>query len=237
MTIPIDQSSSRDERLTRELEQCIRERLQTDLVGFARIGKFEGAPRGRHPTDLLPGANSAITFAVAWPAIRDPEADVVPMTKLQDTAFHVACRLEEQQYQVLPIPTLPVPDRAADWGRGTRPVPGRSAFSHRHAAVAAGLGELGLNGLFVAPRYGPNVRLSSVITSAKLVPSSPYEEQLCAGEQCARCIRVCPRDAYGGPLAYVVAGRQIVQCAFLREHCEEAGVYCVECLAACPVGA
>lgn len=58
-------------------------------------------------------------------------------------------------------------------------------FSMRHAAVACGLGELGLSNLFLAPDMGPRVRLSAFITTAPLEPDPMYEEPLCLGENVA----------------------------------------------------
>ena len=33
------------------------------LVGVASIDRFDGAPKGHHPTDLLPGARSVVVIA------------------------------------------------------------------------------------------------------------------------------------------------------------------------------
>ena len=37
------------------------------LVGIAPVSRFEGAPLGHHPVDLLPGARSVVVFAVRAP--------------------------------------------------------------------------------------------------------------------------------------------------------------------------
>jgi hypothetical protein len=36
------------------------------LVGVASVDRFEGAPKGHHPTDLLPGAKSVISIAMRF---------------------------------------------------------------------------------------------------------------------------------------------------------------------------
>ncbi|NIN01046.1 MAG: epoxyqueuosine reductase, partial [candidate division Zixibacteria bacterium] len=41
-------------------------------------------------------------------------------------------------------------------------------ISHKHAAVAAGLGKFGVNNLVLSPKWGPRVRLTTVITNAQL---------------------------------------------------------------------
>ena len=64
------------------------------------------------------------------------------------------------------------------------------AFSFKHAAVQAGMGVIGKNGLLLTPSYGPRVKLSVVLTEASLEGSHPIEEDLCA--DCTICIKVCP---------------------------------------------
>jgi len=67
------------------------------------------------------------------------------------------------------------------------------SFSHTHAAVKAWLGEIGLNGLFLSPQYGPRVHLGSVITTALLTPDPELEVQLC--DHCLKCVNECPAKA------------------------------------------
>lgn len=156
-----------------------------------------------------------------------------PNFVLQDMAWNLYRRLEESGYLTLPLP-------ASTGGVGTNlqhTVPERWSFSHRHAAVAAGLGELGIQGLFLAPRYGPNVRLCSVITCAELTPSGLFEDTLCLGEECSKCIKACPNDAYSeDTLAYSIGGRDTTHRRFIWEKCHKGiAVYCGECQFHCPV--
>jgi epoxyqueuosine reductase QueG len=71
----------------------------------------------------------------------------------------------------------------------------RGSFSHAHAAAAAGLGEIGLNGLFLSNEYGPRVHLGSIITTAKLDPDPAFEGELCDRENCRECLKQCPANA------------------------------------------
>jgi NAD-dependent dihydropyrimidine dehydrogenase PreA subunit len=60
-----------------------------------------------------------------------------------------------------------------------------SLISHRHAAVAAGLGEFGWNNLFMTPDAGPRVRLATVITTVELEPDPMYHgDPICDKERC-----------------------------------------------------
>lgn len=47
-------------------------------------------------------------------------------------------------------------------------IPNHAIFSHRHAAVRAGLGEFGLDNVVVTPEYSQLVRLNTILTTAEL---------------------------------------------------------------------
>lgn len=61
------------------------------------------------------------------------------------------------------------------------------------SAVRCGLGCQGKNTLLITPKYGPRVRLVSVLTSAELDVDEPFKEDLC--RNCERCIAICPTKA------------------------------------------
>lgn len=72
----------------------------------------------------------------------------------------------------------------------------REVLSHRHVAVAAGLGEFGWNNLLITPQYGTRQRLITIVTSAKLDPEPIYDgKPLCNYDDCKICINVCPAKA------------------------------------------
>lgn len=62
-------------------------------------------------------------------------------------------------------------------------------FSHRCAAVAAGLGRVGWSGNVVTEDYGARVLFNSIITDAKLTPDTPMEENPCT--KCKLCEKAC----------------------------------------------
>jgi ferredoxin len=178
-----------------------------DLVGIASIDVFQDSPLRTHPTSILPGAKSVVVIAVKYPDATidqwgQPPAEsmffyqsvqaymtavVMPMVE-----FRVYRALERAGY--LAIPVAP----SGYWRyRDYKDVKGgfQADFSHRHAAVAAGLGELGLNGLFLSPEFGVRQRMASVITTAPLRPDEPYcGKPLC--NNCGRCLRMCPIQAF-----------------------------------------
>ena len=114
-------------------------------------------------------------------------------------------------------------------------------FSHRHAAVRAGLGEFGLNNLVVTRRFGPRVRFMSVITTAALEPDPLLSEKLCLGERCRLCIDACGVDALhireGANESEVWLDMPSVVDKEACYHKHDRGADCWGfCIDACPVG-
>ena len=83
------------------------------------------------------------------------------------------------------------------------------AFSHRYAAVAAGLGAIGWSGNVMTPEYGARVYLSSVITDAELEPDRPLEENPC--NRCNIYLKACPGVfmSWDESVSFTLGGREI----------------------------
>lgn len=194
-------NSIRKNRQTATLKKQIVDSLLSsgcDLVGIANVERFKEAPEGRRPADILPTARSVIVAAVH---ILDSICDDLPETRYEYTnQFYVlngtlgsastraARMLEEKGYRTIPVP--------AAYPRINKELMG--IFSHRHAAVLAGLGEIGLSNLLITPQFGARVRLVSMITEVSLEPDPPFEKFLCREEQkeCGRaCLTFCPVEA------------------------------------------
>lgn len=186
------------------------------LAGVASVDRFDGAPNGHHPGDLLPGAQSVFTFGIRildrvleWPDLlknspfvpedlrlealhalfyRRSGYDVIN-DRLNHIALMLANHLEDLGYASLFFPATygALSDKMAQ-------LPGM--FSQRHAAVRAGLGEFGLNNVVVTARYGPRIRFNSVITTAPLAPSPLLQAKTCLGGDCNICVDECPGGAF-----------------------------------------
>lgn len=74
-------------------------------------------------------------------------------------------------------------------------------MSHIYAAVAAGLAELGYNGLAMTPEFGARVRFVSIITDAELEPTP----LLPGNTLCDGCM-LCQKHCMSGALVEEVAG-------------------------------
>jgi epoxyqueuosine reductase QueG len=111
--------------------------------------------------------------------------------KLDDIIFGLGQYIQAEGFSVLPIPASVY----TSWKNQT------AHLSQRHAAINAGLGFQGRNGLLVHPEYGASIRLASLLTDMPLTTDSPLESD-CGN--CRACIAACPVDAISidGPSAF-----------------------------------
>jgi epoxyqueuosine reductase QueG len=66
-------------------------------------------------------------------------------------------------------------------------------FSHRHAAIAAGLGNWGRHNLVVHPKLGARVLFSTILSDIELPADPPVTQALCTN--CNLCVKSCPGGA------------------------------------------
>ena len=197
--------------------------LGADIVGIASVDRFEGAPPGHGPLDLMPEAKSVIVMGIRIP---DPVVEYdtyhIKMKEMpQETAINV---LMENFYMLmghysldLMLNTMAVKIAnkvEINWGFRALPTPNTihtglgnpvrgplmGFFSQRHAATRAGLGEFGFSGLVLTPQFGPRVRFVSVITEAGLEPDPLITEKICfrgacGGEDGPKCFQRCADGA------------------------------------------
>ena len=78
-------------------------------------------------------------------------------------------------------------------------------FPHKTAAVMAGLGWIGKNGLFVTPDFGPRVRLGTILTDMKLPFKNSITDSCCGS--CNLCVNSCPAAAITGNEWFEGCGR------------------------------
>ena len=167
--------------------------LGADLCGIASVDRFADAPKGFHPTDVLPCCKSVISFAVRFPVgALLCETNVVYThirntitPKLDQIALSACIELEKAGYLAVPIPTN---DSIFDTQTGRS----RSIISQKHAAQAAGLGTIGRHSLLITPEFGSMVWLGAMLTDAEL-DADPMLEPVC--NNCGLCTEICPQNA------------------------------------------
>jgi len=209
--------------LTSEIVKNMVKDFGADLVGIASVDRFEGAPPGHGPLDLMPQAKSVIVAGVRIP---DPVVDYdeyhLKMTEMSPEMgihanienFYMLMGHYSEDMMLNIIATRLANRLETGWGMRSLPTPNTQHtglghpvmeaplgfFSQRHAAVRAGLGEFGFSGLVVTPQYGPRVRYVSIITEAELEPDPLLTEKVCmrgkcGGEAGPRCQQKCSNNA------------------------------------------
>ena len=227
------------------LKDILRDRIRVmeiPLAGFASAGRWDTplfepwVPEAYRPRSIFPATRSVIVIGLpvhlpvleTTPSIWYHEEYRTVNTLLDMYSYRLAAFLNRQGY-----PSVPVPRDGYGSVRVllAHPV---AFFSHRHAAVLAGLGNFGTNNMVLTPGFGPRVRFGTVFTAAELPEDPLRETPLCT--RCMRCVEMCPARAlaegdYPGELT------DKPSCAANSAHLHERHVSpCGICIKVCPVG-
>ena len=225
---------------------------RVDAMGFASVERFHEAPEEHHPSLICKDAETVIVFARAVPkgVLSSPQYGLYLLHRsyhtlypyLDELTMNLANRIEAKGHLAVQIPSYaPVVYHGEEpWG----------ILSLKHAAVLAGLGAFGRNGLVYHPRYGSLLRLAAVVTNAKM-PGDPIIEALCPPE-CNACQEACPARAFQNGsfnkaicLAYSIRhaiyplalqderGRKNIE-TVVNTAGYNAWIKCYECQKACP---
>lgn len=167
--------------------------LGADLCGIASINRFNDAPEGFHPLDILPTCKSVISFGCRFPAGTLACKSAVPYTRVRNSitskmdaiALDLCIELEKSGVLAVPIPTN---ESLMD----TKTYRWRSIISQKHAAQAAGIGTIARNTQLITPEFGSMVWLGCVLTELELQPDE-LKENIC--NDCNLCVNICPVNA------------------------------------------
>jgi epoxyqueuosine reductase len=183
-----------------DLKQEIIQHLagKVDAIGFAPVGRFDNAPDRQHPSQVCKDARTVIVFGKAVPRgmIHSPSYSLYIMHRAYHSMYPYLDELglmlsnwieDKSRHLSVPVPSYApmVFQRREPWG----------IISLKHAAVEAGLGNFGKNGLMQHPRYGTLIRLGAVITSAE-IPGDPKLEGSPCAENCSACLKACLSKAF-----------------------------------------
>ena len=216
--------------------QQVKQRLDdmgADLVGIADLSRFDSAPQGFHPADVLPGCRSVIVFAKRFLRATLDCNTTVPYTIIRNLLSsmmdEMAVRFctEMEDAGIAAVPTGTNGPTVFD----ARTERFRNVVSAKHCAQAAGLGTIGKNTLLITPEFGNMVWLSVILTDVALEADAPLEHSLCP-KGCTLCIDACPVGALGE-----AAMRQTVcwDYAFGGENGGDFVIRCNRCRAVCPM--
>lgn len=156
----------------------------------------------KSPEDYLPRAKSIIVVGIHYPdscmdrAAKPPADALGPYVFAQYTttqmlgylALDIVKSLEDQGYKG--VYTLDLLGTASIVNNPRRNI--LDARANRFVAIAAGLGELGKNGVVLTPEYGVRQRFAAIVTDAPLVATELYSGPKLCPEDCIKCIKACP---------------------------------------------
>jgi epoxyqueuosine reductase QueG len=246
-------------------------RLGADLAGVVSYETMQSyGAQWNKVKEILPEARSVLvsgvrmidsTLAPAKKNIRVPQYSTKCLyEELDRISFGISRYLDDLGYQAVPYsPYLPV-----EMGKESMGLIGD--ISHCQTAHEAGLGVIGKSRLLLTERFGPRIRLLSIVTDAPLKPGKRLEKDYC--KNCDLCIKACPVDAIGndGTVDALKCAKEILKLGLpgvvrfvkgwvrasddgKQEMTKDpafweiwqsltSGIfyYCFECLNACPVG-
>ena len=195
--------------------------LGISAVGIARhdprytFAQFAGRNVGDRVVVCILEQNYGSTQLI--PSERSERAALATYGQLEDRLVALSGWLQERGYRARPEDYI-----------------GESMFIHY--AVAAGLGQLGVNGQLLTPQAGSRCRINVLTTDAPLEFDAPVDygiEGVC--DRCQACVRRCPVGA-------IPAGRKehrgVVKAKLNTKRClpvvtQAAG--CSVCMKVCPV--
>ncbi len=116
----------------------------------------------------------------------------------------------------------------------------RGFFQHKTAARLAGLGGIGKSGLFISKKFGPRVRLGTILTNMPLKTDAPFEDNICGN--CSICAKLCPAMAISSEPYDLTNPDKSLDRQACSEYMKKAfqhigrGVVCGICIKNCPKG-
>ena len=179
-----------------------------DLVGIAPVSRFSHLPKESNPASIFPQAESLIVIGRRIP--HGSLRGVNEGTELQNSFNHFGLFYLEDQYLAKTTYDLTiwfeaqgfeaVPMFAYDYSGQVQAVPvspdkpaPNVYVDYQLAAQAAGLGEIGRNGLFLTPEFGTLQRFAMLLTDEKLDVDETFKPRLC--QNCNACAEACPLKA------------------------------------------
>jgi epoxyqueuosine reductase len=178
-----------------------------DLVGIAPVDRFKYAPEKYKPQYYMKDATFVVVLASrilegicdVHGAYNQEGKTIGPYAwygypiinwSISWAAIQAGKKLEDRGFKALPFPPTGFSYQSGDYQYPD--------FMHKHAAVAAGLGEFGFNRLLLTPQFGAHQRIVSIITNAPLVPDPMYSgARLCNRKECQdSCVNICPMKAF-----------------------------------------
>jgi epoxyqueuosine reductase len=153
---------------------------------------------------------------------------------------NISADLKKNNIESIEIePTIPSSERDSMYFKTLK-----ADISHKMVATRAGLGWIGKTDLFISKKFGPRLRLVSILLKAPVINRlRPVDSSRCG--TCNICVDVCPAKAANGKLWNInVEREEFFDPWRCRAQCVEFGRLkfgfdarvCGICVAVCPIG-
>ena len=178
-----------------------------DLIGFASKDRFDDLEPHKNPFAIFPEGNTVILLGrrITRGTLRGVEEgsnfgdySSFGYSWLDDefvaqSCYDITIFIENFGWEAVPI----FPNPVETYGMGVSVAEGREAPNvtpdFQYAAVACGLGEIGLNDEILTEKYGPRQRFQMIITDAIIEADPILTESIC--DLCGKCADICPLQA------------------------------------------
>jgi epoxyqueuosine reductase QueG len=208
--------------LNQEVEDFLRERGAL-RVGFVGQEGLAGAPPSADLGYTLPGARTAISFAL--PLDRDriraflgkkdrvghEEDNLLVNMRATSLSWELAEVFQQRGFQARGTASnLNYRQDIPNWELRMLP-----KISHRYLAVASGVGSFGWSGNVGLRGYGTAVILGTCVTTADLQPTAPISQEESFCDLCKLCVAACPVGMFEKDLetAVTLGGRTYAHAA------------------------
>lgn len=173
-------------------------------AGIATLETMAGGPPSADLSYVLPGAKSAVSFAVAidpapipdYLAKRDRVALEAALIRANALASGIGLHLEKFLGQK-GYPSVAVAANNVFRPPAGNGLPAYTAdlyypdISHRYLAVRSGVAAMGLSGNVLTPDEGAAIILGATVTTAELIPTAPLPADANYCDACRLCMAAC----------------------------------------------
>src|SRR5262245_21265935 len=169
-----------------------------DDVGFVEVDRAELASERSDIVSFFPHTKALISFVrrMHREPIHNPARSVANVEfhqsgeRVNETAHRIVATLEARGIRAV-NPAMGFPMEVARVGAGKLWV-----VSHKHVAVAAGLGHMGIHRNVIHPKFGNFILLGTVLLDAEISEyQRPLDYNPCV--ECKLCVSACPVGAIG----------------------------------------
>ncbi len=186
------------EQLTYRVKDLAR-RLGADLVGIVTKETLAGGPPSTDLSYVLPGANSAVVFAVSLdqdciePFIEKTDFITFNKNNVRTNTLASGISLDVSKYLDMKGFKAVALNANIDYRKDTKGgvLDEKPPISHRYLAARSGVGFLGFSGNLLTQQFGAAVILGSLVTDAELIPTDPIQPELNYCDQCKLCTAAC----------------------------------------------